>query len=155
VKLSIGLILLTLALGADVALQAQTCPSSGLPQRPDWPVYGGRPEGDHYSGLSQINRGNVGRLKEAWKFDSAEEGGLETSPIVYQDLIIVGGRNPETYPSPPGDIRAFDHASSGIYYGLGNKTEGIISKAIAIPPQSTDVFPSFPAPIFVTANSLS
>jgi quinoprotein glucose dehydrogenase len=258
VKLSIGLILLTLALGADVALQAQTCPSSGLPQRPDWPVYGGQPEGDHYSGLSQINRGNVGRLKEAWKFDSAEEGGLETSPIVvgrtlfaytasqkvialeastgkllwkfdagihssqparglaywtdgkqdrvlagimhylyaldavtgkpitsfgeqgridlrknlrgdylsqsvvltspgiiYQDLIIVGGRNPETYPSPPGDIRAFDHASSGIYYGLGNKTEGIISKAIAIPPQSTDVFPSFPAPIFVTANSLS
>ncbi len=32
-----------------------------------------------------------------------------TSPgIVYKDLIIVGGRNPETYPSPPGDIRAFD-----------------------------------------------
>ncbi len=32
-----------------------------------------------------------------------------TSPgIVYQDLIIVGGRNPETYPAPPGDIRAFD-----------------------------------------------
>ena len=32
-----------------------------------------------------------------------------TSPgIVYRDLIIVGGRNPETHPSPPGDIRAFD-----------------------------------------------
>lgn len=32
-----------------------------------------------------------------------------TSPgIVYKDLIIVGGRNPETYPAPPGDIRAFD-----------------------------------------------
>jgi glucose dehydrogenase len=32
-----------------------------------------------------------------------------TSPgIVYKDLIIVGGRNPETHPSPPGDIRAFD-----------------------------------------------
>ena len=210
-KLSIGLIFLTLALGANVALHAQTCPSSGLPQRPDWPVYGGQPEGDHYSPLLQINRGNVGRLREAWKFDSAEEGGLETSPIVvgrtlfaytasqkvialeastgtllwkfdsnihssqparglaywtdgkqgrvlagvmhylyaldavtgkpiasfgeqgridlrknlrgdylsqsvvltspgiiYQDLIIVGGRNPETYPSPPGDIRAFD-----------------------------------------------
>lgn len=204
-----GLILL--ALGASVALPAQTCPTSGLPQRPDWPVYGGQPEGDHYSGLSQINRSNVGRLREAWKYDSVEEGGLETNPIVvdrtlfaytasqkvialeastgkllwkfdsglhssqparglaywtdgkkgrvlagvmyylyaldavtgkpiasfgeqgridlrknlrgdylsqsvvltspgivYQDLIIVGGRNPETYPSPPGDIRAFD-----------------------------------------------
>jgi glucose dehydrogenase len=32
-----------------------------------------------------------------------------TSPgIVYKDLIIVGGRLPETHPAPPGDIRAFD-----------------------------------------------
>ncbi len=32
-----------------------------------------------------------------------------TSPgIVYKDLIIVGGRNPETLPAPPGDIRAYD-----------------------------------------------
>lgn len=32
-----------------------------------------------------------------------------TSPgIIYKDLIIVGGRNPETPPAPPGDIRAFD-----------------------------------------------
>ena len=32
-----------------------------------------------------------------------------TSPgIVYKDMIIVGGRNPETLPAPPGDIRAYD-----------------------------------------------
>ncbi len=32
-----------------------------------------------------------------------------TSPgIVYKDLIIVGGRDPETLPAPPGDIRAYD-----------------------------------------------
>ena len=32
-----------------------------------------------------------------------------TSPgVVYQDVIIVGGRNPETLPAPPGDVRAFD-----------------------------------------------
>jgi quinoprotein glucose dehydrogenase len=32
-----------------------------------------------------------------------------TSPgVVFEDLIIVGGRNPETLPAPPGDIRAFD-----------------------------------------------
>jgi quinoprotein glucose dehydrogenase len=187
--------------------QAQVCNNSPSPRRLDWPVYGGQAAGDHYSSLSQINRANVQRLKVAWKFDAAEEGGLETSPIivgrtlfaytasqkvialeaatgrllwtfdsgvrstqpvrglaywhgrvlagvthylyaldaqtgkvipsfgeqgridlrkgllgdylaqsvdltspgiVYQDLIIVGGRNPETYPSPPGDIRAFD-----------------------------------------------
>ena len=32
-----------------------------------------------------------------------------TSPAsVYKNLIIVGGREPETLPAPPGDIRAFD-----------------------------------------------
>jgi quinoprotein glucose dehydrogenase len=196
---------------ASAVLHAQACKSNPLPRQSDWPVYGGQADGDHYSPLSQINRGNVQKLKEAWKFDAVEEGGLETSPIiigktlfgytasqkvialeastgkllwkfdsgvpskqpsrglaywtdgrhsrvlagvthylyaldaetgkvissfgeqgridlrkalrgdfltqsidltspgiVYQDLIIVGGRNPETYPSPPGDIRAFN-----------------------------------------------
>lgn len=32
-----------------------------------------------------------------------------TSPgIIYKDLIIVGGRDPETLPGPPGDVRAYD-----------------------------------------------
>jgi quinoprotein glucose dehydrogenase len=33
---------------------------------------------------------------------------LTTPGLVYKDLIIVGGRNPETHPAPPGDIRAYD-----------------------------------------------
>lgn len=180
----------------------------------DWAVWGGNSENTHYSGLTQINRNNVKQLAVAWSFDSQEEGGLQTSPIVaegvlygitptqkifaldaatgklfwkfdsgikgtqpdrglaywtdgtdkdkrilvgvmnfvyaldavtgqpitnfgsqgridlrenlgrepgasqsvymtspgtvYKDLLIVGGRNPETQPSPPGDIRAFD-----------------------------------------------
>ena len=198
---------------------------SGVPSKPsdenasaqaaanyDWPVYGGAPENSHYSPLAQINRENVAQLKMAWSFDTQEEGGLQTSPIVvhgvlygisptqkifalgaatgkllwqfdsgikgtqpdrglcywsdgktstilvgvmnflyaldagtgktiatfgkegrvdlreglgrenaeaqsiyltspgviYKDLIIVGGRNPETLPAPPGDVRAFD-----------------------------------------------
>ena len=32
-----------------------------------------------------------------------------TSPgVVYDDLLIVGGRNPETLPAPPGNVRAFE-----------------------------------------------
>ena len=34
--------------------------------------------------------------------------GLTSPGAVYKDLIIVGGRDPETPPAPPGDIRAFD-----------------------------------------------
>ncbi len=33
---------------------------------------------------------------------------LTSPPVVYKDLFIVGGRNPETLPAPPGDIRAYD-----------------------------------------------
>ncbi len=33
---------------------------------------------------------------------------LTTPGIIYKDLLIVGGRDPEQLPSPPGDIRAFD-----------------------------------------------
>jgi glucose dehydrogenase len=180
-----------------------------------WTVYNGGLDGDHYSKLAQINRGNVHQLKQAWSFDSGEKGGIQTNPlvvgrtlyaftptqkvlaldaatgtlkwkfdsgvggnqpargltwwtdgkqsrllagimnflycldpetgkpiesfgengridlrkgldrglggnyeeqsivlttpgVVYKDMIIVGGRNPETHPAPPGDIRAFD-----------------------------------------------
>src|SRR5689334_6848702 len=32
-----------------------------------------------------------------------------TSPVaIYKDLLIAGGRGPETLPAPPGDIRAYD-----------------------------------------------
>src|SRR6266581_1608207 len=193
---------------------AKTAPrfdASGKEQR-DWPAYGGGPENNHYSRLAQIDRSNVKRLTVAWSFDTQEEGGLQTSPIivegvlygitpkqkvfaldaangkllwkfdsgvrgtqpdrglaywadandkhilvgvmnflyaldaatgkpilsfakdgridlrenlgrepasaqsisltspavVYKDLLIVGGRNPETLPAPPGDIRTFD-----------------------------------------------
>jgi glucose dehydrogenase len=187
-------------------------------QNVPWPAYGGE-NGDHYSRLTQINRGNVHRLQKAWTFDTGEKGNIETNPIiigrmlyaytptqkvialdavtgklkwkfdsgiastqpargvaywsdgpaggskkevderifagimnflycldaktgkpiesfgengridlrkglrepwqeqsialttpgsVYKDLIIVGGRNPEAHPAPPGDVRAFD-----------------------------------------------
>jgi len=33
---------------------------------------------------------------------------LDSPGIVYKDLIIVGGEEPESLPAPPGDIRAFD-----------------------------------------------
>lgn len=184
----------------------------------DWPVYGGSAGNTHYSSLAQINRGNVKDLQVAWTFDTGEQGGLQTNPIivdgvlfaitptekifaldaatgkllwkfdsgmevrqpdrglaywsdghdkriivgilnfvyaldaatgkpiesfgqhgridlreglgrepasaqsvsltsppiVYRDLFIVGGRNPESLPAPPGDIRAFDVRSGKV-----------------------------------------
>jgi quinoprotein glucose dehydrogenase len=205
------LILTTAALIVRAASEPPQNNASGQGQQ-DWPAYGGAPENNHYSKLAQINRTNVKYLSVAWSFDTQEEGGLQSSPIIvdgvlygltptqkvfaldaatgkllwkfdsgikatqpdrglaywtdgkdkrilagvmnflcaldaatgkpissfgragridlrenlgrepasaqsidltspaviYKDLLIVGGRNPETLPAPPGDIRAFD-----------------------------------------------
>src|SRR6184192_3141557 len=53
----------------------------------DWPVYGGSPENNHYSSLVQINRANVKQLAVAWSFDTDEEGGLQTSPIIVNGVL--------------------------------------------------------------------
>ena len=208
------LVLIAALVIVTIVTQAQQSdPTRALaPKGSDWPSYGGAPENSHYSRLAQINRDNVAQLKIAWTFDTGEEGGLQTSPlildgalygitpsqkvfalnaatgdllwkfdsgikgtqpdrglaywadgrdrrllvgvmnflyaldvttgkpvaafgdngridlrenlgrepatsqsiyltspgIVYKDIIVVGGRNPETLPAPPGDIRAYD-----------------------------------------------
>ena len=57
-------------------------PTSPVTADTDWPVYGGQPANQHYSSLTQINRSNVKKLKVAWTYDTGEDGGLETSPLI-------------------------------------------------------------------------
>jgi glucose dehydrogenase len=48
-------------------------------------------------------------LRKQLRGDYQQQSIVLTTPgVIYKDLIIVGGRNPETHPAPPGDIRAFD-----------------------------------------------
>lgn len=49
---------------------------------------GGQLANDHYSSLTQINRGNVSKLKVAWTFDTAEQGGMQTSPLVLGGILM-------------------------------------------------------------------
>ncbi len=66
---------------------------------------------DAQTGKPIVSFGEDGRidLRKDLRGDYRLQSIALTSPgIVYKDLIIVGGRNPETHPSPPGDIRAFD-----------------------------------------------
>ncbi len=51
-------------------------------QTVDWPAYNGGLNGDHYSALKQINRGNVHRLVQAWRFDTGEAGQIQTNPMI-------------------------------------------------------------------------
>ncbi len=55
--------------------------------------------------------GKSGRidLREDLGRDPSKQSWVLTSPgIIYRDLLIVGGRNPEALPAPPGGIRAYD-----------------------------------------------
>ncbi len=52
------------------------------PRNADWSVYNGGVDGDHYSRLTQINRTNVHRLQQAWRFDTGEVGGIQTNPLI-------------------------------------------------------------------------
>jgi quinoprotein glucose dehydrogenase len=48
-------------------------------------------------------------LREGLGRDPAKQSVLLTTPgVIYEDLLIVGGRLPEALPAPPGDVRAFD-----------------------------------------------
>ena len=48
-------------------------------------------------------------LREGLGREPAKQSYVLTSPgIIYRDLLIVGGRLPESLPAPPGDIRAYD-----------------------------------------------
>jgi glucose dehydrogenase len=55
---------------------------ASAPPAHEWPAYGGGPDAIRYSPLTQITRANVKMLEVAWTYDSGEDGGLQTNPIV-------------------------------------------------------------------------
>ena len=49
-----------------------------------WTHYGGSTFGMQYSSLSQINRENVGKLREVWRFRTGELGQRANRPFAFQ-----------------------------------------------------------------------
>jgi len=87
---TISLLVLALSVALTVARASGAKNSSSAPDKNkthDWPIYGGTPENNHFSSLTQINRKNVKRLRVAWTFDTQESGGLQTSPIVVDGVL--------------------------------------------------------------------
>ena len=60
----------------------------------DWPSYNGGPENTHFSPLTQIDRTNVGNLRQAWSYDTGDAFGegassseLECNPVVVDGVM--------------------------------------------------------------------
>jgi quinoprotein glucose dehydrogenase len=60
----------------------------------DYPVYGGDAGGTRYSTLQQINKRNIGKLRQAWRLDMPS-GGSQMQPIIIDGVLYAtttGGR---------------------------------------------------------------
>jgi len=59
----------------------------------DWPHFGGGVHGRQYSALDQVNRDNVARLEEAWRFRTGEPGGGYNHPFAFSaNPVLAEGR---------------------------------------------------------------
>jgi quinoprotein glucose dehydrogenase len=86
------------------------------PQNQDWAFYGGGPDATHYSSLKQINRSNVNELTVAWTYDTGEQGGLQTSPIIV-DGVLYGI-------TPTQKVFALDAASGKLLWKFDSAIKG-------------------------------
>lgn len=67
--------------------------SAGAPYT-RWNEYGGSPDDAQYSALKQINKSNVGHLKQVWFFPAGDNGfRFGSNPIVVDNVIYVIGKD--------------------------------------------------------------
>ena len=156
----------SIIIGASVIAGAVLSIYSGLAQvargtvhssaNADWPVYGGQPTNQHYSSLTQINRANVNKLKVAWTFDTGEEGGLETSPLIVgrtlfaytpsQKVIAVDGVTGKLLWKFDSGIKAEQPARGVAYWTDGKEGRvlaGVMNYLYALDPATGKPIPSF------------
>jgi quinoprotein glucose dehydrogenase len=81
---------------------AMTFTSPGHAQDTNWPAYGGDQGGTRYSTLTQIDRGNVDQLQQAWRLD-VFPAAMQTQPIIIDRALYAF--------SPDGHAIAVDAAT--------------------------------------------
>lgn len=122
----------------------------------DWDNYYGSSGNDHASDLAQINRGNVSKLKEVWRFDTHESGGLETTPLIVdgvvyamtpsQKVIALDGRNGKLLWTFDSKIKATAPNRGLSFWRSGNEQRlfaGIMNFLYALDPRTGQPIASF------------
>ena len=100
---------------------------------------------DPASGKPIASFGEGGRvdLRKQLRGDYEQQSIALTTPgVIYKDLIIVGGRNPETHPAPSGDIRAFDVRTGALRWSFHT-----------IPHPGEDGYSTWPSDAWLKAGS--
>jgi quinoprotein glucose dehydrogenase len=86
--LAVQILYLLLLAGLASAAGPRRIPPHGYR---DWRIYGGGSDSIRYSALDQVNRGNVHRLREVWRYDTGDayEGSeMQCNPIVIDGVLF-------------------------------------------------------------------
>lgn len=62
--------------------------------------------------------GHIDLRKDLGRDPETQSIALTTPGVVYKDLLIVGGRDPEALPAPPGDVRAYNVRSGKLAWSF-------------------------------------
>lgn len=97
--------------GAALVLSsaALAAPGGTAASAADYPGYGGDQGATRYSGLKLINKGNVGKLVQAWRFDMPA-GGLQVQPIIIDQVLYAT--------TTDGKVVALDAATGALKWSV-------------------------------------
>jgi quinoprotein glucose dehydrogenase len=88
----------------------------------NWAYYGAHPSQDRYSGLTQINKSNAGKLQLAWRFDMDPVGDSQTNPLVIDGTLygLTPGLQVIALNAATGELRwQFDAGVRGTQFAPG------------------------------------
>ena len=97
----------------------------------DWPSYNGQTTGSRYSPLTQINKGNVGRLAPKWMFSLPNTPSLQVTPVVVDGVMYVTSAN-QCYAIDAGSGRQIWHYSRPRTRGLIGNAAGGVNRGVAV-----------------------
>lgn len=81
----------------------------GVTSQSDWLSYNGETTGSRYSPLTQINKGNAGKMAPKWIFSLPNTSRLQVTPVVAGGVMYVtaeAGQGVHGRIVPPGTRRA-------------------------------------------------
>ena len=89
----------------------------------NWLMYSGTFSSQRFSGLDQINAGNVGDLKLKWAYQIPVIDRAETTPLVVDGVMFVT--------EAPSNLTAIDAATGGVYWRYEHELPTISASAAA------------------------
>ncbi|HTW63456.1 MAG TPA: PQQ-dependent dehydrogenase, methanol/ethanol family [Bryobacteraceae bacterium] len=146
-RCAVPALLILLAVGAPAARAAE----SGATGQ-DWPSYGGTALAWRYSGLDQVNTGNVKSLVPVWAFQTGDYAdGLEATPIVVDGVMYIStasswvialdaaaGKLIWEYRYPGSNVRtSYGRQSRGVAVGQGHVLVGTFDNHLIALDQKT------------------